>query len=279
MTPSPEPAAPRPPRIPDWVFALGLAVSLLVLVFSPLLTVAPASFLDPRTVADAESVPPDEGGTGDYAALAEVLPEEEPPAASTVAVADFGYDVSVDGTAFTWGASIRNTHGEYAARFGVQVSVDGVPLYEEGGYTSTYGTMTPPGGEVRVGNSRYFEDLPSDPVVAIEVVRLEWFAFDDGTPPEPQAPPLGVRVDGIDEGDEPRGQMRFSVTVANSADHAIDPWLMAVFHRADGTPVGGARLFTDLPVPPGESVREFRVWKQDVPAGADLSLTEFVPSW
>jgi hypothetical protein len=92
-------------------------------------------------------------------------------------------------------------------------------------------------------------------------------------------PPLSVLVDGIDEGDDPRGQVRFSVTLANSAAFAIDPWLTAVFRRADGTPVGGALVFQDLAVPPGESFREFQVGKQDVPAGADLSLTEFVPTW
>jgi hypothetical protein len=262
------------------VFALALAVALLVLLLSPLLTVPTASFLDPRTVGDAEEVLPEEVGAGAYLALAEVRPEEEPPPASAVVVEAFGWDVSMDGTALTWGASVRNTHGEYAARLGVQVTVDGVPLYEEeGAYSSVFGTMILPGGEFGVGRSRHLDGgLPSDPVVEFEVVHLEWFAFDGGTPPEPQAPPLTVRVDGIDEGDEPRGRMRFSVTVVNSADYAIVPWLSAVFRRADGTPVGGATLFSDLAVPPGESVRGFLIWKQDIPAGADLSLTEFVPS-
>jgi hypothetical protein len=256
------------------VFALGLAASLLLLVLSPLLTIRTAGFLDPRTVDDAEPVPPGDG-VGTYVALA----GEELPAAETVVVEEFGHDVSMDGTALTWGASIRNAHNEYAVAFGLQVSVDGVPLYE-GEYSSASSTMTPPGVEVRVGGSRYLtEELPSEPVVAIEVVRLEWFAVDGGAPPEPQVPPLSVRVDGIDEGDDPRGQVRFSVTVANSAAFAVDPWLTAVFRRADGTPVGGALVFQDLAVPPGESFREFQVWKQDVPAGAELSLTEFAPSW
>jgi hypothetical protein len=77
-------------------------------------------------------------------------------------------------------------------------------------------------------------------------VRLEWITVDGVTPPEPQVPPLSVRVDGIEEGDDPRGQVRFSVTVANSAAFAVDPWLTAVFRRADGAPVGGALLFQDL---------------------------------
>ncbi|MFC3491790.1 hypothetical protein [Glycomyces rhizosphaerae] len=278
MTPSPESAAPRRPRIADGVFALGLAVSILVLLLSPLWTVDPANFIEPRTLGDADPVLPERLEVGDYAALAEVRPEEEPPAVATVAVEEFGYDISVDGTALTWGASIRNTHSDYAAKFGLQVSVDGDFLYEDG--ESVYGTMTLPGGDIQTGGSLYLsDDFPSEPVVEIKVVELEWFAFDGETPPEPQSSPLTARVDGIDEGDEPHGQMRFSVTITNSAAHALDPRLSAVFRRADGTLVGGANVYVRLVVPPGESIREFRIWKQDVPAGADLSLTEFVPTW
>ncbi|GAA2143003.1 hypothetical protein [Glycomyces algeriensis] len=277
MTPSPETAAPGRPRVPDGVFALALAVSLLVLVLSPVLTVASGGFLDPRTVADAEPEFPELSGDGGYLALAEVRPEEEPPAASAVVVEELGWDVSVDGTAFTWGASVRNTHGEYPVRFGLQLSVDGNLVRED---ASTFGALTMPGSEVQVGGSQYLAgDLPSEPAVELEVVLLEWFAFDEEAAEMPEAPQLSARVDAVDEGDEPRGQMRFSVTVANGADHAVAPWLSAVFRRADGTPVGVARVFADLALPPGESVREFLIWKQDVPAGADLSLTEFTPSW
>lgn len=283
MTPSPDSAASGRRRVPDGVFASALAVSLLLLVLSPVLTVASGGFLDSRSVADADAVLPDAGAAGSYDALAVVHPDEEPPAASAVVVESVGWDVSLDGTSLTWGASIRNTHGEYPVRFGLQLTVDGALVREDGDYLSPFGSMTMPGGEVKVGGSQYFsEDLPSEPVVELEVVQVEWFAFDgkaDEAPEVPEVPQFSTRLDGFDAGDALRGQVRFSVTVANGAGHPVDPWLTAVFFRADGTPVGGAGVYEDLPLPPGESVREFRIWKQDVPAGADLSLTEFAPSW
>lgn len=276
MTPSPETPAPKRLRLPDWAFALGLAVSIVALVYVALWAPNASHFLEQRSWDLADPVVPESDGVGEYVALAEARPDEEPPAAATVAVEAFGYDVSVDGTAMTWGASIRNTHGEYAADFGLQVLVDGVELDESGDYEAYYNGMTPPGGEIQVGGSFYMGDgFPSDPVVAIEVVRLEWFAADGGTPPELQSP-QSARVDGIDEGAD---QMTFSVTIKNTAAYAIRPGLSAVFHRADGTPVGGAVLVLISPVPPGDSTRELRVWLKDVPAGADLSLTEFVPTW
>ncbi len=259
---------------------MGLAVSILALVYVPLWAPDPANFVEPQTVGEADPVRPGDDAAGEYVALAEVRPEEEPPAVAAVAIEAFGYDVSVDDMAFTWGASIRNTHGEYTANFGLQVTVEGVELYENGEYEALDSGMTPPGGEVRVGGAFFMEDdFPSDPVVDIKVVRLEWFALDGGMPPEPQVSRQSARLDGVDERDEASRRMQLSVTITNTAAHAIRPSLSAIFHRADGTPVGGVNLFLIEPVPPGDSTRELEIWMKDVPTGADLSLTEFVPTW
>lgn len=263
--------------MPDWSFALGFGVAILALVYVPLWAPDAANFVEPQAVSETHL--PETETVGQYLGLAEVRPDEEPPAASSVVVEAFGHDVSVDGSAFTWGASVRNTHGEYAATFGLQVSVEGVDLVS-GEFVSAFSGMTPPGGEARVGGSFYLgDDFPSDPVVDIAVVELEWFASDGGTSPEALVSPLSARLDEIDEGDDPNGEMRFSVTITNSAAHAIRPVLTAAFHRADGTPVGAATLYLIEPVPSGDSTRELEVWKKDVPDGADLSMTEFVTIW
>lgn len=279
VIPSPEPAAPVRRRLPDWAFALALGVSVLALVYVPLWAPDPAHFVEPQAVGGDEPMLPERDAVGEYVALAEVRPDEEPPAVATVAVEAFGHDVSVDGRAFTWGASIRNTHGEYVADFGLKVSVEGVELYEDGELAAAYSGMTPPGGEVEVGGSFYLgDDFPSDPVVAIEVVQLEWFAFEGGTPPDPTSP-QSARLAEIHEDADSYERMRFSVTITNTAAYAIRPGLTAVFRRADGTPVGGAGLFLIEPVPPGDSTREVTVWEHDVPAGADLAMTAFVTTW
>ncbi|MDA1362441.1 hypothetical protein O1R50_22645 [Glycomyces luteolus] len=259
---------------------MGLVVSILALVYASVWTPDSTGFLDPKPMSDAEPEPADGEVFDDFLPLAEVRPDEETPAAEVVSVEEFGFGISMDGTSLTWGASVRNTHSEYAADFALQVYADGVTLYDARGLEPDYSRMTLPGGQVLVGDSIYVgDDFPADSVVEVKVVLLGWFALDGETPPELQEPPLSTRVDAVDTGDESQREKRYSVTITNSADHAVDPHLSAIFRNSDGALVGGTDVHQDSSLPPGDSTRELRVWTEDIPAGADLSLTEFVPTW
>lgn len=280
VIPSPEPVVPEGRRIPDRVFALSLVLAVLVLLFAPWRTLDSTQFTEPTPMAEfTVELSPSSQDSG-YAALAELRPDEEPPPAETIAVEEFNFGIARFEQHFIWGASLRNTHGEYAAEISLQVTFDGTGFHETVDYTSTYGRETLPGGEVLVGDSVYVgEDLPADLVADLKVTGVEWYASEDGTPLEPQVQPLSVVLGEVEVPEESHDPSEFSVTVANASNFAVDPKLTAVFHNADGAVVGARDMYFIAAVPPGDSSQEIRIWGEDVPASADLSLTEFVPTW
>lgn len=275
VDPSPEPVVPARRRLPDWAFAAGLFAASLILLVSLFWAPDPSGFLEPMEGDDAETELPEHSGY--FAALEDLRPEEEQPDASLVAVEEFGHVIGDSREGLSWGAAVRNTHTEYGVTFDLQVTAGGAEFLDSERYTSISSGPVLPGAQIMTGADMP-STLPADATVEIEVVGVKWFAFDGAEPPAPQEPVLSSRIDAFEVPADNRGP-EFSVTFTNGTGYAIERYFTAVYYLPDGTPVGAEMVIERLTLPPGESSRDLRLWDRDVPAGADLSLTQLVPTW
>lgn len=265
-------SAPR--RVPDWAFALSAVVSIVLLLFAFGWKPGGDRFVEPWSAADIESVRPE---TGTFSRLSQVRPGEEPPAAEAVAVEELGFGIAGDkGVEASWAVSIANGHGEYAADFDLLVTLSGEGFSDREEVVLRTGDFLAPGARIAAGGSMYAgEDPPSDLVVAVEVVGVEWFVYDDDPPAEPVV--LSGRVASV--ATLPSGHSMFSVGFTLGSEEPLRPDLIAVFRDAGGAIVGGCEVRSVDALPPGESTRSVKVRDRCLPAGADLSLTEFVLAW
>jgi hypothetical protein len=269
------PAAPRPflPRIPDWAFAVGLGGSIVLLLIAIGWVPADDRFTEPWSETETST----EVGMGSYVPLEEARPGEEPPSAAAVAVEEFGHAFAEDGHSLIWGATLTNTHEAFAVRFDLRVSLTGPDFSQEELFFPLMSGETAPGGQV-VAGGELFGEIPSDVEATLNVVDLSWYVFEDGEAPVTQESPMSARIDSIEEGADGKSRL-FAVTLTNASPYMYHARLQAVFRAADGSLLGTCPAGRLDSLPSGESTRTIVVWAENMPVGADLSLTEFAPAW
>ncbi|WP_030144736.1 hypothetical protein [Glycomyces sp. NRRL B-16210] len=274
MRTSPDSAPAGPRRIPDRVLALGVAVSIVLLLCSFGWEPGGDRFVEPWSAPAIESVVP---SAGTYSRLSVARPGEEPPPAEAIAVEELGFGVAGDKEVdIGWAVSIVSGHDEYAADFDLVVTLTGEGLEEREDLVLRTGDVLAPGARTAAAGSMYVgEARPADLKLTVEVVGLEWFVYDDGPPAEPE--PLSARFDSVST--LPGGDRLFAVGFTLASQEPLRPSLIAVFRDGEGAVVGGCDVRSVDTLPPGESTRSVKIRGHCLPVEADLSQTAFLSAW